>query len=189
MKKIKVCYLHPWVTDIESMKRSLHIEDLPISENFEWDEVNPDYVFATEHVYSNPFDSEKFKRLSKTAAIRIFHACEAISPDLNVFDYAITFDKKLSDLDRIASLPSMMFFASHRKEDQENHISESEARAKLKHGLRFCNFLYSNRTAHPNRDRLFRALSDYKRVESLGRHLNNMNTLITCKGGGIMKQV
>ena len=48
----------------------------------------------------------------------------------------------------------------------------------------FCNFLYSNAEAHPMRDALFYSISEYKRVDSLGRHLNNTGRGGTGYGGG-----
>ena len=182
MKKIKVCYIHPDVKDLESMKGYLPLENFSI-EDFVWDDVDPDYFFATEYVYFNHVYFEKFKRLSKTNAIRIFVSGEAIAPDLNIFDYAIVFNKKLSNMDRIASTPAFVYYAGFLREERENHMTETEARAKLKNGLRFCNFIYSNGKAHPNRDNLFYALSNYKRVDSLGWHLNNVNALIDVPSG------
>lgn len=33
--------------------------------------------------------------------------------------------------------------------------------------------MYSNANAHPNRDRLFYVISEYKRIDAIGSHLNN----------------
>ena len=52
------------------------------------------------------------------------------------------------------------------------------------HPAAFCNFLYSNAEAHPMRDALFYRISEYKRVDSLGRHLNNTGRGGTGYGGG-----
>jgi len=38
---------------------------------------------------------------------------------------------------------------------------------------KFCSFVYSNHKAAGERDRFFRLLSEYKKVDSGGRHLNN----------------
>ena len=183
--KLRVCYLHPWVHNVEDIKRSLKIEGTDIADNFVWDDENPDYLFAGDALVSFPEYWEKFKRLAGKAAVRIYTAGEAIAPDLNIFDYAIVFDRKLCDMDRIARKPAMVFFRSCLRPGTENTFTESEAHAKLEGGLRFCNFVYSNGSAHPCRDNLFYALSGYKRVDSLGGHLNNVNTLITGGADGL----
>lgn len=47
----------------------------------------------------------------KQDCIFIFYAGECISPDLNIFDYAIVFDRHLKCDDRIIRRPTLDFYA------------------------------------------------------------------------------
>lgn len=180
MGKIKVCYIHPKLrrNDINSLVNMLGIQGLPFTEDFVYDEEAPDYLVVSPFIYR---DIRQFMRFRKFSArddmIRIFWASECISPDMNIFDYAISFDRKLSDMDRIASRPYGVSLPL-------NDLTEADALNLIRSKKRFCNFIYSNAQAHSNRDKLFRSLSKYKRVDSLGPHLNNVNTLISVGGGG-----
>ena len=192
MRKFRVYGLHPEFTCVESLLgnnrslcKNLHslmgdmgvLEHYPDDE-FIWDDENPDYLFATEFIYCDRNYAEKFMRLAPKAAIRVFIACEAIAPDLNIFDYALVWDKKMQDRDRIISINAFLWDFH----ELDNDFTQEEAIRHLKSGLRFCNFIYSNSTAHPSRDKLFYALSKYKHIDSLGKHLNNVNTLIYGNG-------
>ena len=135
--EIKVCCLHPFVKDVDSMVKYFCITELPIVKYFVWDEDNPDYLFIGENFYFLPEYWERFRKLYSKAAIRILFSREAIAPDLNMFDYAVVFDKKLSDMDRVSSMPAMLFFRSCMTHGNENIFTEADARAKLDNGLRF----------------------------------------------------
>mgnify|MGYP002624552368 CR=1 FL=1 len=184
-KKIKVCFLHPDVRNVNDMLTWLHLKSLPFAENIVFDNENPDYIFATDHIYHNLEYAKTFMRLAQKASIRIYFSGESITPDLNIFDYAIAFDKKLSDMDRITSMPANIFWTNLITRTENELTSQEEAKSLLQERKRFCNFIYSNRGAHPNRDKLFHTISAYKHVDSLGRHLNNIGALITYKKGGI----
>ena len=102
--------------------------------------------------------------------VTIFFAGECISPDFNIFDYAIVFDRHLKNGDRVGRKPTLSFYrASLFNEFIGKTISKEDLQKKTK----FCNFLYSNGNANPCRDALFYELSKYKTVDSLGKHLNN----------------
>jgi len=138
---------------------------------FELSPKNPDYLIITEHFYSSKQNNKLVKQYLKKypVAIRIFRTGECVSPDFNIFDYAIAFDRDLANGDRVVRIPFNRYFRESIIIKQE----EIDYDKKLENGLSFCNFMYSNANAHPNRDRIFYALSEYKKVDSLGRHLNN----------------
>lgn len=164
--------IHPDINDVISL-----IDYLGLPESYAkiltWEPHEPSFLFVSEHVYLNPkFFKEfcKYSACSKT--IYIFMAGECISPDMNLFDYAITFDRKLKDEDRICRFPPSVL---HRSSilSSKNDLNEDTARKILSDKKGFCCFLYSNPNAHPMRDALFHEISKYKKVDSLGRHLHN----------------
>lgn len=172
MDKIKIVFLHPCINNANQMADYLCIDDQKLRERFVWDENDPDYVIATEHIYTKKKYFNMFKKYyKKSSAVFIFHGGEAIYPDMNIFDYAIVYSEKMTDGDRIIKMPAEKFF--HRNNELgKNKLTEDEAQESLKE-KKFCNFIYSNPKAHPFRDELFYAVSSYKKVDSLGAHLNN----------------
>lgn len=134
-------------------------------------EKNCDYILASELIYYQSEFSKRFKRIvdANPHAIRIFRTGECVSPDFNIFDYAIVFDRDLVNGDRVCRIPFTRYF----KESLLVKQSEIDYSKKIKSNLKFCNFIYSNPEAHPYRDMLFRKICEYKRVDSLGKHLNN----------------
>ena len=135
---------------------------------------NYDYYFAQESIY---WRKEYIREVlcAKPDAIRIFFGGEAVYADLNLFDYAISLQKsELIDLDRILYLPFIelndkLFFDTYDRLD-----SIFEQRVDLSCKTKFCNFIYSNPNAAYMRDKLFYDISKYKRVDSLGKHLKNV---------------
>lgn len=101
--------------------------------------------------------------------VRIFISNEAVYPNLNLYDYAITYsDFKITD----RLLPNRDAFEDleHRQlaenpEDAENLLDSKKE---------FCNFVYSNGNGDPFREELFRSLNKYKKVLSGGQFLNNI---------------
>ncbi len=74
--------------------------------------------------------------------------------------------------------------------DYNNSIqTKDEALFELRKKQGFCNFLYSNYSANPMRDNLFYGISKYKRVDSLGKHLNNVSVKGTGYHGHISDSV
>ncbi len=177
MNKIKVFCMHPSVKNLTDMIRYLCIEDVKICENFVWDRKEPDYIFVTEHIYLNKKYFDNFlKYYKRTDTIFIFHGGESIYPDLNIFDYAIVYSDKLRCDERVSKIPPEIFFKGvFGSSPNKNTLPFNEAIESLKGGKKFCNFIYSNPNANPMRDKLFYAISSYKKVDSLGKHLNNTN--------------
>lgn len=181
MKTIRIYALHPYCKDLSSAIDYLLLEKIKDKYEFVWAPDSPDYLIATEHIYSDNRYYKQFLKLASIAKIRIFWAGEAIEPDFNVFDYAVGFSSSLQHGDRFAQLPSPYVFPGAIFIDAvENDITDiAQARRELQAKRGFCNFLYSNSNAHPNRDKLFHIISSYKRIDSLGRHLNNIGRLGT----------
>ncbi len=146
------------------------------SERFKliYDKFSPDYLFATEHIFTEWRERIDFKRLYSSKRVVLFWAGECISPDMNIFDYATTFDRDVAFSDRVIRRPVVSFFGSFNEEplNKRREITDLHLREKV----RFCNFIYSNPLAHPCRDALFYAISKYKHVDSLGSHLKNCDS-------------
>ena len=89
-------------------------------------------------------------------------------PDFNWYDYAMGFHA-LSFGDRYLRFPLYVLYKGFEG------LSEKCFDASTALDRKFCNFVYSNaRWADPFRDRFFRELSKYKKIDSGGRHLNNI---------------
>lgn len=138
---------------------------------------DPDYVF---------FYERDDGHLKYPNAVRIFYTGENISPDFNVTDYAISFDR-LDFGDRHFRLPLYMVATLYSKKDIaiagdmtfEDVPPMTIEELYAKKG--FCSFVYSNYLADPRRKELFDALSGYKPVSSGGKYLNNVGGPVTDK--------
>lgn len=167
---LRIYILHPQVSSVDWMFDFLKIPKEKY--HFVWDDKNPDYIIASEWVYYETEFFNKFLALQKPNVINIFFAGECLEPDLNIFDYAIVFDKNLKFEDRISRIPTLQFFG--RYIDDVFFETVENPQELLNHKKGFCNFIYSNGNAHPNRDKLFYKISEYKKVDSLGPHLRNV---------------
>lgn len=173
----KVLFLHPTVHNIDEMLKYLCIANPRIKENVIWEKNNPDIVFVSEVIFTIPKYFTLFKKLynSHDGRIYIFHGGESVYPDLNIFDYSLGYCTYLMEFDRVIKIPEQIFFF-HENRSFINNFDEESALQSLK-GRDFCNFIYSNPFAHPNRDKFFYELGKYKKVSSLGSHLNNTKNL------------
>lgn len=125
---------------------------------------NPDFVlssvFGTEHL--------KYDR-----SVKILISGENVSPDFNMFDYAVTSDPIIFG-DRHLRVPywALRNLNKDKYESVRRPLSYKEPFRR-----KFCNFIYSNSAnycAMPARNELFHALSAYKHIDSGGSCLNNM---------------
>ena len=166
----RIFFAHNMVHDIDSF---LDYTDLNLGEDVElvWDENEPEILFGTDNIYTVKICNENFKRLYDKARVTVFYGTEACFTDFNLFDYGLGYDNTLTT-DRYTQLPIERFYRKMFKEEPIGVEDAKDLCAKNEKD-KFCNFLYSNPNAHPFRDNLFFAVSDYKRVDSLGRHLNN----------------
>ena len=106
----------------------------------------------------------EYFRYSRKGAISILISGEAMSPDFNIFDYAVGFDP-INYTDRyLRFAPGYRFrkFLS-LKPTQEIKFQDRK----------FCDFIYSNPFANAARDELKNLLDRISRVDSYGIHLNN----------------
>ena len=158
-------YWNEWFTATSSVVNPLELE-------FLYDEKAPDYLFVTEHIDHIPRRFREFIELNDGRRISVFAGGEAISPDMNLFDYACSFDKTLVNGDRCTRKPPCLFFKHHIFTPLTEGCKDVVSELKSKTG--FCNFIYSNPSAHPRRDQLFYAISQYRQVDALGPHLNNI---------------
>ena len=99
---------------------------------------------------------------------RVLFTGECYTPDFNLYDYAIGFDKLLLG-DRYIRYP--LYLACYEemcnKAQNERIISGNE------YSRDFCSYVVSN-VADDYRDRLYSELTAYKKVFSGGKHLNNI---------------
>ena len=124
---------------------------------------NPDYVFCS--CFGSPYDYLKY------GGVRIFMSGENFCPDFNYVDYAIT-SYPITFFDRHFRLPYFMWVDF----DKALHISNRDFSELESIGDRpyFCNFIFSHESENELRGLFFKRLSAYKRIESCGTYLNNM---------------
>lgn len=180
MTKRIVC-LHPNVHSVDEFYKYFCLTDNKLNIELKWDEKTPEYVFVTEHIYKDKKIFKLFEKYYKNLknAIYVFQGGEAVMPDLNIFDYAIGLSKDLNCSDRVSRIPPNYFYSRYLcGEEFKNNLSKADALKKYEK-LKFCNFIYSNPNSHPMRDTLFHKICEYKKVDSLGGHLNNTGIMPT----------
>jgi len=126
------------------------------------------YLFVNE-----TWDSRKdyFKNRSENVT-SIFISGEAMSPDFNLFDYSISFDPIVYADRYLRHNPALKFGSS---------LNSALSIQTSFHEKNFCDFIYSNFKANPMRDQLKSTLDSISKVDSYGKHLNNMgNELEYC---------
>lgn len=126
----------------------------------------------SDYVFIGSFEPYNFI-VETTNKITIFIPGEAIFPDLNYFDYAVGFDDFAYD-DRYFRFLNLAL-------TMQRGVSVDEIKEPF--SRKFCNFIYMNPKAHPNRDKFFHLLNTYKKVDSLGEHLKNTPEIIEPRRG------
>lgn len=120
----------------------------------------PDYLFCSSFGYNH----WKYK-----GCIKIYYTAENLVPDFNIFDYGIGFHY-LSFEDRYLRFPLWLLYSWDNLDTLENKNIDIELCRR-----KFCNFVYSNsKWADPIREKFYKELSKYKRVDSGGAYLNNI---------------
>lgn len=133
-----------------------------IPEQFSLQEGNsPDYLICS--VFG--------KSIMKEDAIRIQYIGENLEPDFNMYDYSIGFHF-LDFGDRYLRYPiyALAYRDAFLEAIRKHTISDQELKKKDK----FCSFVVSNGREEDVRTQFFMKLSQYKRVESGGRFMNNV---------------
>lgn len=175
MKQIKLYMIHNSVHSIRDVFSYLKWENHFENYEFIWDEKNPDYVISTEHIYLFNECRKKFNELYSKKRIQIAVFSELYMPDFNLFDYSTGFYSEVNCADRyVQFLTPDKFYKSFIDVNSKPIENIEQANEELHNKKGFCNFLYSNPMAHPNRDAFFNKLSSYKKVDSLGKWLNNV---------------
>ena len=176
LSPIRIAHLHRWIShDIESLASALRIKDTKLLGRLVLDDKNPDFIIFSEWCMTTIDKCNLLKHYLRhnRHSVFIFMTGECIEPDLNIFDYAIIFNRDLMCGDRIAhNLPCL--YKRLIDDTIKNDLTSEQACQCLTSGLRFCNFIYSH--ANEPRDTYFYMLSKYKQVDSLGGWLNNTNT-------------
>ena len=121
---------------------------------------NPDYLFYS--VFSDYY-------INYDKAVRIFFTGECQTPDFNLCDYAIGFDY-ITFGDRFFRYPLYMLYGDIPELAEKRGGMKAKAEIKKE----FCSFVYSNSKASPLRTEIFKKLSDYRKVNSGGRYMNNI---------------
>lgn len=130
---------------------------------------SPDYVIGS--VFT-PFEQLRYKN-----SVKILFTGENVTPDFNVYDYAIGFDH-IQFEDRYLRLPLYCLYPEFDLIEKFNPANLDLSQLAQR---KFCSFVVSNGNgADPIRTEFFHELCKYKKVDSAGRYLNNM-------GGGYLE--
>lgn len=158
MRKIKINFVDFWggFNPYDNYFFNLLKEDYEIEIS-----NNPDYLFFS--VFGNSHLQYKCKK--------IFYTGENVPANFNQCNYAFTFD--YLDDERNYRLPHYLLYPGYY--DLVNKkVDESLANRK------FCNFIVSNGGCD-KRNNFFNKLNKYKKVDSGGRHMNNLGYLVEDK--------
>lgn len=123
------------------------------------DKERPDYLFyscfGTDHLLYD-------------RSIKIFWSGENMIPDLNICDYALSLSNIQCD-DRTFRLCSEGMYRA-------KGLFETGLKEDMLLQRKFCNFIYGNNwCANPYRLEFYKKLSGYKKIDSAGSLMNNMN--------------
>lgn len=152
MEKIKLHFCDFW--KCHTYENDFFVNILKDKYDITQDPKDPDFVICS--CYGHEY--RKYK------CPRIFYTGENLTPDFNVYDYAIGFDR-LDFGDRYLRVPIYYFFSK---------IRTPMPALKDPFNRDFCSFLYSNGNYCNNiRKDFFKLLSKYKKVSSGGRLFNN----------------
>ena len=168
MKILRIASVIPGINTVKDIQRILRFQEEVHNMRFVYDEVNPDYVLVSNHIYVKQGLFRKLRHYMSKRCILLYFSGECATPDLNMFDYAIAFDRNLQCGDRIARLSTIRFYSISLFPE---YINMKVDKSILDNKTKFCNFMYSH--TYKTRDELFFALNKYKKVESIGKHLNN----------------
>ena len=158
MRQIRIAYVDFW-RDLDP-ETFLFTKILRKHYDVIIDQKNPDYVFCS------VFGTEYLNY----SGIRILFMGEGKAPDFNLYDYAMAFDE-IQFSDRYLRYPFFLIRRESFEGALKKHTYSDEYYLSKK---KFCNFVVSNNLCNNHRERCFEALSEYKKVDSGGRHKNNL---------------
>ena len=165
MKKIEIKLVDWWDggEDEEHFHREPIIKILKRRFNLVYSN-NPDFIIYN-HWGSKHLEYE---------CVRIFFTGENLRADWNIDDYSLDFD--LLDFgDRHLCAPLYFFWIRDLAKALGKHKNAEEF---MESKSKFCGFLASNPNGDPFREKIFNAINAYKKVDSGGFWLNNINERI-----------
>ena len=175
-RKLKIA-ISDYRTDGELLRLHYIFQLLNREYDLELDDEIPDLVLFSDR----SMNSSKQWRLLRKKCLKVFFTEENVRPNLQLFDYAFSFDN--TD-ERNFQLPGFAIFPSFRGlnprahlvlgEWEEKYFSHDKMREYRKFPKsRFCCFLYSN-PQPPQRIDFCKKLMAYKKVDCGGKVLNNV---------------
>lgn len=169
MIKIKFCDFWPGF-ERNNLFLDLFLKSLPVKID-----NNPEYLICSVYGYEH---------LKYDNAIKILFTGENLVPDFNLYDYALGFHY-FDFGDRYMRYPLYAYYQSYFQFYGNQVIKDTLVNNNNLETLahrKFCNFIYSNNVnSDPLRDNFFNELSKYKKIDSGGRHLNNIGEPIKNK--------
>ena len=161
-KKIKIKFqnglnfkdFHKEVFEIETLDKLFDFEESD----------SPEFIIFGPYGNDIPKKSDNY--------IRIGYFCENIRPELKICEWAFGIPKE-------EELSSTFYkrIQWHRQSPQEliKNLSENDIDFIVNNKNKFCNFLYSNQV--PYREKFFKQLSKYKKIDAPGKSMNNMSSI------------
>jgi hypothetical protein len=144
-----------------------------MQDNYFWNVLSKRYQLVLDPIHPEiliysylGYKDIRKRTFHKYRCIRIFYTGENIRPDFDDCDFALSFD--YSDDERNLRLPLYVLYDDH-PQLIHRHVPDD----LLMHKSKFCCFVVSN-PGNPVRNEFFQLLSQYKRVDSAGRFLNNI---------------
>lgn len=128
---------------------------------------DPDYLLCS--CFSGEF--------LKYDCIKIVVMGENITPDFNLYDYAVGFDF-IDYGDRYIRIPNYVYYRDAFQMAARKHLDSDE---KFLSKNKFCNFIYSNNNSDKIRNDFFLELSKYRQVDSGGKIYNNIGKRVQNK--------
>lgn len=157
MRKIKINFVDFWGSFnpndnfiLDALKKNFDVE---ISDK-------PDFLFCASFG----------KKFLKHDCTRIHYEGENLSPDFNLYDYALGFPYITFD-DRYLRLPHYVLYPDAVKNALKKHTLSDEEYSKH---TKFCNYVISNALSAPDRQKMIDILNSYKTVDSGGKYKNNV---------------
>ena len=157
MKKIRVNFVDFWGSFnpndnfiLDALKKNFEVE---LSDD-------PEFLFCASFG----------KKFLKYDCVRIHYEGENLSPDFNLYDYALGFPYITFD-DRYLRLPHYCLYPEAIEKAMKKHtLSDDEYKKHSK----FCNYVISNALSAPGRSKMIEILNSYKTVDSGGKYKNNV---------------
>lgn len=163
------------------MKKTIRIKFVGFYRDFD---PNNNFILNSLKKYYNVVQSEQPEYLFSSCfsddyldydCIRIFYTGENICPDFRAFDYAIGFEY-LQFMDRYLRYPNYAIPELYGEDVALMKQKHCNVDMQMAQKQDFCSFVVSNGTENcaVERTDFFYKLSDYKKVNSGGRYLNNI---------------